>query len=299
MNSSAPTVGADSLGGLLRGLKSPEPNDMLQSDALAMLTCCRIYTQPILVLKNLRKIWEQEVQDEETFEELGTGSPDDSPKKSNCNVPFEFLTLRRRPNRRSQTNRSASIRRNSNNSMRLNSTGSSLRGRHSSSDWEDQAFGSILADLKMATEKLATQTETQKEPDFNIFNSISLEQSRDSGFGSFSNSIISETSCDHELTNEMGPDQNNSSGYFPVTMTPLQRKISNLIESWINQSPSTFGDSVANKILESFTRIITIHNSQASNWMTQLNTKLVNAAQFRQSIRRNKLKYTSSNNRYI
>ena len=43
-----------------------------QSDALAMLTCCRIYTQPILVLKNLRKIWEQEVQDEETFEEIGT-----------------------------------------------------------------------------------------------------------------------------------------------------------------------------------------------------------------------------------
>ena len=246
----------------------------------------------------MRKIWEQEVQDEETFEEIGTGSPDDSPKKSNCNVPFEFLTLRRRPNRRSQTNRSASIRRSSNNSMRLNSTGSSsLRGRHSSSDWEDQAFGSILADLKMATEKLATQTETQKEPDFNIFNSISLEQSRDSGFGSFSNSIISETSCDHESTNEMA--DHNSSGYFPVTMTPLQRKISNLIESWINQSPSTFGDSVANKILESFTRIITIHNSQASNWMTQLNTKLVNAAQFRQSIRRNKLKYTSSNNRYV
>ena len=261
-----------------------------------MLTCCRIYTQPILVLKNLRKIWEQEVQDEETFEEIGTGSPDDSPKKSNysSNVPFEFLTLRRRPNRRSQSNRSGSIRRNSNNSMRLNSTGS--RGRNSSSDWEDQAFGSILADLKMATEKLA-QTETQKEPDFNIFNSISLEQSRDSGFGSFSNSIISETSCDQELTNEM-TDQN-SSGYFPVTMTPLQRKISNLIESWINQSPSTFGDSVANKILESFTRIITIHNSQASDWMTQLNTKLVNAAQFRQSIRRNKLKYTSSNNRYV
>ena len=145
--------------------------------------------------------------------------------------------------------------------MRLNSTG--MRGRNSSSDWEDQAFGSILADLKMATEKLA-QTETQKEPDFNIFNSISLEQSRDSGFGSFSNSIISETSCDQELTNEMA-DQN-SSGYFPVTMTPLQRKISNLIESWINQSPSTSGDFVANKILESFTQIIMIHNSQASDW---------------------------------
>ena len=44
---------------------------------------------------------------------------------------------------------------------------------------------------------------TQKAPDFNIFNSISLEQSRDSGFGSFSNSIISETSCDQELNNEM------------------------------------------------------------------------------------------------
>ena len=57
-------------------------------------------------------------------------------------------------------------------------------------------------DFDAGQSKLA-QTETQKEPDFNIFNSISLEQSRDSGFGSFSNSIISETSCDQELSNEM------------------------------------------------------------------------------------------------
>ena len=72
----------------------------------------------------------------------------------------------------------------------------------------------------------------------------------------------------------------------------IQRKVSILLDEWLQTSPSTFQDAIINKSLESFIRIITIHNSSASTWMAKLNTHLVQAAQFRQSIRRNRLKFS-------
>jgi hypothetical protein len=134
-----------------------------------------------------------------------------------------------------------------------------------------------------------------------------LEKSRDSGFGSFSNSIISETSSEESDQSTVFENSEkrsssgsvlNTSGYFPVTMTPTQKKISNLVQDWIRAAPATFSDSISNKILESFTRIITIHNPCASDWMTKLNIRLVNSSQFRQSIRRSKFKF-SSDQRFV
>ena len=62
-----------------------------------------------------------------------------------------------------------------------------------------------------------------------------LEKSRDSGFGSFSNSIISETSSEESEHSTVFDNTEkrsssgsvlNTSGYFPVTMTQIQKKIS-------------------------------------------------------------------------
>ena len=144
------------------------------------------------MLKQLRNIWEREVQDGSTHMfNTNTNKDDDQ------HVPLEFLTMRRRPARRASSARSSK------------SETPKIYNFDLQSDQQHQPMSSILADLKEATDQLAAGI---KNVDF----LNGLEQSRDSGFGSFSDSIISDTDESTISENEECP------GYFPVTMSPIQ-----------------------------------------------------------------------------
>ena len=138
------------------------------------------------MLKQLRNIWEREVQDG-SIQMFDTNT-----NKDDQHVPVEFLTMRRRPARRASSARKAEAPK-----------------VYSIDLQSDQQMSSILADLKQATDQLAAGI---KNVDF----LNGLEQSRDSGFGSFSDSIISDTDESTVSENEECP------GYFPVTMSVIQ-----------------------------------------------------------------------------
>lgn len=157
-------------------------SNIVQSEAMAILLTCRLYTKPLYLLKQLRNIWEREVHD---------GSFEVSSREQSQSVPVEFLTMRRRPARRCSSARS------------------STQPKVYSFDFDEKPVSSILADLKQATDRLA---EGIKNVDF----LNGLEQSRDSGFGSFSDSIISDT--DESTVSQ----EDDCPGYIPVTMTGLQ-----------------------------------------------------------------------------
>ena len=154
---------------------------------MAILLSCRLYTKPLYLLKQLRNIWEREVHDGSHFFE------DNNDSKQN-QVPVEFLTMRRRrPAQRPSSSRS-------------------VKSETKMYNFElDQPMSSILAGLKQATDQLAQGIKAHGPDGLH-----GLEQSRDSGFGSFSDSIISDTD---ESTLSVDDD---CPGYFPVTMSPHQ-----------------------------------------------------------------------------
>ena len=243
----------------------------IQNSALAILLSCRLYTKPILLLKQLRIIWESEAQDEGIIVAENDIDGHDQCAKAD-HLPVEFLTLRRRPNRGNSRIYAELQNENRNRPKVLNRNISAPIWK--SDDIDSQPFSSILADLKKITEKLAPQVGIKRLRIQNYFfiketkgDGISmrnnLEKSRDSGFGSFSNSIISETSSEESEHSTVFDNTEkrsssgsvlNTSGYFPVTMTQIQKKISYLIHEWIRAAPATFSDTISNKILESFTR---------------------------------------------
>merc|ERR1719285_574991 len=109
-----------------------------KSESLAILLSCRLYTKPLYVLKQLRNIWEREVQDGSTHMfNTNTNKDDDQ------HVPLEFLTMRRRPARRASSARSSK------------SENPKIYNFDLQSDQQHQPMSSILADLKEATDQLA------------------------------------------------------------------------------------------------------------------------------------------------
>ena len=280
-------------------------NNKFQNEGLPILLCCRLYTTPLLMLKNLRHIWERAATDSdekllETDVDIGIEVDADDEHKRNKDthdeIPFEFLTMRRRPRRARPAARANSLgaRKHTSTELRVPTR---IHVKTRSDEDDTESYGSFLADLKSVTDTLAPSNLDQTSGSmYTLCGGLAMEQSRDSGFGSFSNSIISESDVDSVVD---GNDITvRSVGYFPVTMSAEQRKISGLVESWMRQSPMTFDELVTKKMLESFANMVTIHSSSASEWMAWLNTRLVNAKQFRKSIRRSKMKY-AAHNRYL
>ena len=158
---------------------------------MAILLSCRLYTKPLYLLKQLRNIWEREVHD-------GSHFFDENHDSKHNHVPVEFLTMRRlRPAQRPASARSVKS-----------------ETKMYTFEQLDQPMSSILADLKQATDQLAQGIKTHGQDGLH-----GLEQSRDSGFGSFSDSIISDTD---ESTLSVDDD---CPGYFPVTMSPHQVRL--------------------------------------------------------------------------
>ena len=125
---------------------------------MAILLCCRLYTKPILVLKQLRNIWEREAQESQE-DDLGViiskNENEDKIVDNSTSVPVEFLTLRRRPYRSSSRLYNMGNMAETKKKCGLSRNISAPLWKDDPRDNSPQPFSSILADLKSVTDKLA------------------------------------------------------------------------------------------------------------------------------------------------
>jgi hypothetical protein len=114
-----------------------------------------LYTKPILVLKQLRSIWESEAQDEGIIVTENDAAEEDHITKED-HLPVEFLTLRRRPNR-GNSRIYAELKNDNNSRSKTLNRNTSAPLWKPDEETDNQPFSSILADLKKITDKLAPQ----------------------------------------------------------------------------------------------------------------------------------------------
>ena len=187
-------------------------------------------------------------------------------------LPEEFCTIRRRASRMSTRKK------------RILSNNSIQPSRESEIKYLSQ-FDCILDQIDQLTNKLNSE---------NFMNEFALElnseksqysdrHSRDSGIASSYCSDSGFTSC-----------WTDSSSTEPLDgmVSLVQKRICKLLQSWVKDSPNTFGDEIIQKSISSFFRFLSANKcisiSDRTKLMNELDAQLRFSYQFRQRIQKSK-----------
>jgi len=225
---------------------------------LEVLSACRIYTKPLLLLKKLRTIWEMENRANSDWTTLYENHP--------SQLPHEFGTIRRN----SSKNRSTIRRKN-----RIPSEDSAIARRESEVKYFSE-FDSILDQIDQLTDKLDSEV---------FMDEFALElKSADTEFDD-------RNSRDSGIASSYCSDWTESIPE-PENTTAVQRRIARLLQQWVKNSPNAFFDQIVQKSLSSFLRFLSanrcISMCDSTKLIRDLDTQSHFAFQFCQKIQRNR-----------